>query len=63
MTDLATAKYLLDRRKTGYNSTFAIGGVLCSADSFVVAESFVIRTNFCTEKRAHRQSAKRYVQH
>ena len=30
-------------RKTGANSTFAIGGVSCSVDSFVVAESFVLR--------------------
>jgi hypothetical protein len=44
------------------NSTLAIGGVSCSADSFVVAESSVLRTNFCAEKPAHRQSAKRYSQ-
>jgi hypothetical protein len=25
-----------ERKSTGYNSTFAIGGVSCSADSFVV---------------------------
>jgi hypothetical protein len=41
------------------NSTFAIGGVSCSADSFAVAESFVLRINFCAEKPAHRKSAKR----
>ncbi|MBL0294142.1 MAG: hypothetical protein IPQ04_07710 [Saprospiraceae bacterium] len=45
---------------TAYNSTFAIGGVSCSADSFVVAESFVLRINICGEKPAHRKSAKRY---
>jgi len=49
----------MDRRAAA-NSTFAIGGVSCSADSFVVAESSVLRTNFCAEKPAHRQSAKRY---
>lgn len=38
--------------KTAYNSTFAIGGVLYSADSFVVAESFVLRINICGEKPA-----------
>ena len=27
------------------NCTFAIGGFLCSADSLVVAESFVLRFN------------------
>jgi hypothetical protein len=44
------------------NSTFAIGGVSCSADSFVVAESFVLRINICAENPAHRKSAKRYSQ-
>jgi hypothetical protein len=43
------------------NNTLAIGGVSCSADSFVVAESFVFRINICAEKPAHRKSAKRYV--
>ena len=42
------------------NSTFAIGGVSCSADSFVVAESFVFRTNIFVENPAHRKSANRY---
>jgi len=42
------------------NSTFAIGGVSCSADSFVVAESFVLRINISGKKPAHRKSAKRY---
>jgi len=41
------------------NSTFAIGGVSYSADSFVVAESFVLCINICAEKPAHRKSAKR----
>ena len=43
------------------NSTFAIGGVSCSADSFVVAESFVLRINICAEKPAHRKATKRYA--
>jgi len=43
------------------NSTLAIGGVSSPLDSFEVAESSVLRTNFCAEKPAHRQSAKRYV--
>jgi len=47
--------------KTAYNSTLAIGGVSSALDSFVVAESSVLRTNFCAKKPAHRQSAKRYV--
>jgi hypothetical protein len=44
------------------NSTLAIGGVPSPLDSFVVAESSVLRTNFCAEKPAHRQSANRYGQ-
>jgi hypothetical protein len=41
------------------NSTFAIGGVSCSADSFVVKESAVLRMNICAEKPAHHKSANR----
>jgi len=44
------------------NSTFAIGGVSFSADSFVVTESSVLRINICAEKPAHRKSANRYAQ-
>jgi len=43
------------------NSTFAIGGVSCSADSFVVAESSVLRINICGEKPAYRKSANRHA--
>ncbi len=49
-------------RKTTTNSTFAIGGVSCSADSFVVAESFVLRINISGKNPAHRKSANRYMQ-
>jgi hypothetical protein len=38
------------------NSTFAIGGVSCSADSFVVAESAALRMNICAKKPAHRKA-------
>ena len=48
-----------EKRKTAYNSTFAIGGVSCSADSLLVAESFVLRINICGKNPAHRKSAKR----
>jgi hypothetical protein len=47
------------QRKSTHNSTLAIGGVSSPLDSFEVAESSVLRTNFCAEKPAHRQSAKR----
>ena len=49
------------RRKPTANSTFAIGGVSCSADSLVVAENSVLRINICAVKPAHRKSAKRYA--
>ncbi|SNA82632.1 conserved hypothetical protein [Flavobacterium psychrophilum] len=41
------------------NTTFAIGGVSYSVDSFVVAKSSVLRINICTKKPAHRKSANR----
>ncbi len=47
-------------RRAACNSTFAIGGVSCSADSLVVAESFVLRIKFSGKNPAHRKSAKRY---
>jgi hypothetical protein len=34
------------KRKTGYNSTFAIGGVSCSKDSFVVNQTLVFQIKF-----------------
>jgi hypothetical protein len=43
------------------NSTFAMGGVSCSADSFVVAESSFLRINICGKNPAHRKSAKRFA--
>jgi hypothetical protein len=49
-------------RRAATNSTLAIGGVSSPLDSLVVTESSVLRTNFCSEKPAHRQSAKRYGQ-
>ena len=52
---------VVDKIKTTANSTFAIGGVSCSADSLVVAESFVLRINISGKNPAHRKSAKRYA--
>ena len=50
----------ITREKTAYNSTFAIGGVSCSADSLVVNESFVLRINISGKSPALRVAAKRY---
>ena len=49
-------------RNAAANSTFAIGGVSFSADSFEVNESAVRRINICAENPAHRKSANRYTQ-
>jgi hypothetical protein len=46
-------------RKTAYNGTFAIGGVSCLAESFVVKEELYLQMNFCARKPAYRKSAKR----
>lgn len=48
-----------DKKTTAGNSTLAIGGGSSPLDSLVIAESSVLRINFCAEKPAHRQSAKR----
>ncbi len=40
----------MDTLARTHNSTFAIGGVSCSADNFVVTESLVLRMNICAEK-------------
>ena len=46
-------------RKPTANSTFAIGGVSCSAESFIFTESFVLRMKICGKKPAHRKCANR----
>ena len=52
-------KYLITDITAAYNSTFAIGGVSCSVESLVVAESFVLRLNISGKNPAHRKSANR----
>ena len=49
-----------DRRAAG-NSTYPKGGVSCFADTFVVAESSVLRMKFSSKTPALRVAAKRYV--
>jgi hypothetical protein len=53
---------------TGYTSTYTQGWVSCLADTFVQAESSVLRTNFCAKKpalrvAANRQAVKKLVFH
>ena len=49
-----------DDEITAHNRTFAIGGVSCSADSLVVAKSFLLRIKFSGKNLVHRKSAERY---
>ena len=50
---------MTENRRAAANSTFAIGWVSCSADSLVVAESFVLRININGKNPAHSKSANR----
>jgi hypothetical protein len=43
-----------------YNSTYPKGGVQCSADTFVVNQTFVFQIKFCGKSPALRVAAKRY---
>jgi len=45
-----------------HNSGLAKVAVQCSADTFVVNQTFVLRINICGKNRHLRQAAKRYGQ-
>jgi len=47
-------------RTTGYNTGLAKVAVQCSADTFVVNQSLVLRINFCGENPRLRKAAKRW---
>jgi len=47
---------------TAYNSGLAKVAVQCSADTFVVNQTLVLRINICGKNRHLRQAAKRYAQ-
>jgi len=47
-------------RKTAYNTGLAKVAVQCSADTFVVNQSLVLRINICGENRHLRQARNRY---
>ena len=53
-------RHIDPREERTANSTFAIGGVSCSAESFVVAESSALRMNICAKKAAYRKSANEF---
>ncbi|WP_193553760.1 hypothetical protein [Flavobacterium silvisoli] len=49
-------------RRAAYNTGLAKVAVQCSADTFVVNQSLVLRINICGENRHLRQARKRYLQ-
>ena len=51
-----------NKRKTTGNTGLAKVAVQCSADTFVVNQSLVLRINICGENRHLRQARKRYGQ-
>jgi hypothetical protein len=48
------------KRKTAANRRLAKVAVHCSADTFMVNQSLVLRINICGENRHLRQAPKRY---
>jgi hypothetical protein len=56
---LTTKRNIADRRTPAGNSGLAKVAVQCSADTFVVNQSLVLRINICGENRHLRQAAKR----
>jgi len=49
-------------RTPAHNSGLAKVAIHCSADTFVVNQTWVLRINICGENRHLRQAAKRYAQ-
>ena len=49
-----------DKRRAAYNTGLAKVAVQCSADTFLVNQSLVLRINICGENRHLRQARKRY---
>jgi hypothetical protein len=48
----------LNYKSTRHNTGFAKVTVRCSADTFVVNQTLVLRINICAKNPAHRKSAK-----
>jgi hypothetical protein len=49
---------MINKKRTA-NTGLAKVAVQCSADTFVVKQSLVLRISICGKKPAHRKSAKR----
>lgn len=58
MSKIGTTTHWTDNRAAG-NSGLAKVAVQCSADTFVVNQSLVLRINICGENRHLRQAAAR----
>ncbi len=56
----STIDALTDRSITAANKGFAIAGVPCFADTFVVSGSSVLRMKFSAKTPRHRKLPKRY---
>ena len=54
-------QHWLTVRRAADNTGLAKVAVQCSADTFVVNQSLVLRINICGENRHLRQARKRYV--
>jgi len=57
-TDIDLTRFGI-KRKTAYNSGLAKVAVQCSADTFMVNQTLVLRINICGENRHLRQAANR----
>ena len=53
---------IMRQRKPAHNTGLAKVAVQCSADTFVVNQSLVLRINICGENRHLRQARNRYGQ-
>jgi len=53
---------ILTERKAAANSTYKKLAVQCSADTFVVNQTLVLRINICGENRQLLVAAKRWLQ-
>jgi len=59
---MKTLKKFDHRKRAACNTGLAKVAVQCSADTFVVNQSLVLRINICSENRHLRQARNRYVQ-
>jgi hypothetical protein len=51
----------MTKKALGHNTGLAKVAVQCSADTFVVNQSLVLRINICGKNRHLRQARKRYA--